>query len=632
MNVFERFRETEETACRCEASFEEPAGHVADVGAALVVDADDCPGDGDLAETPDCRATVVDALADRDAAVVRTRSGGRERTYEGEAAALLLAAGRFVDRVAFHDETLAERARRDPLAAARDATGRAGPVADIAAETGLAEVAADVDGYADALAPLVGPTLSRSRVSATVPETATLLDRRELETGATVRQYDTDDGAVYHLDPVERRLDEDDARTLAAAHELLATGGVDGGDRAPGRAVRRVADADAPVERITAVLRKHTRGFGVLEDLFADPRVTDVFATAPVAETPLRVVVDGDHRRTNVRLTPDGAATLASRLRLESGRGFSRAAPTLDAVLDGESGARVRVAGVTAPASDGFGFAFRTHDGDAWTLPALVANGTLSAEAAALLSLGVGRDAAVVIAGPRGAGKTTLLGSLLWELDASTRTVVVEDTPELPVGPLREAGRDVQSLQTDLAEDAVVDPTEALRTALRLGDGALVVGEVRGEEATTLFEAMRVGASDEAVLGTIHGEGASGVHERLVSDLGVPTSSFAETDLVVTLTAGARRRVETIEEVYETDDGVGFASLFEQTGDGLAATGAVARGNSRLLASLATPDERYADLRDALARRTETFERLVATDRTEPEDVHATVRRRGERA
>ncbi|PSP29234.1 hypothetical protein BRC65_00650, partial [Halobacteriales archaeon QH_2_65_14] len=39
-----------------------------------------------------------------------------------------------------------------------------------------------------------------------------------------------------------------------------------------------------------------------------------------------------------------------------------------------------------------------------------------------------------------------------------------------------------------------LSPAEALRTALRLGDGALVVGEVRGEEAAVLYEAMRVGA------------------------------------------------------------------------------------------------------------------------------------------
>jgi type IV secretory pathway ATPase VirB11/archaellum biosynthesis ATPase len=622
----DRFRDRAPSPCRCDVSFETPAGRADDAGVELVVDADVCPGEGDLAAAVDCRATVVDALADRDADVVRTRAHGVERTYEGDAAALLLAAGRFVERVAFHDEALADTARRDPLRAAHLATGRAGPVSEIAAETGLALAADRHDGYDTALDPLVAPVVAQSRVALRTPADATLVDRWDLDTGATVRRYETDAGPAYHLEPVEARLDAAATATLARAHELLATGGVDGGDRAPGRAIRRVAADGDPVERLSAVLEKHTRGFGVLDDLFADPRVTDVFATAPVDETPLSVVVDGDRLRTNVRLTPDGAATLASRFRLESGRGFSRASPTLDAAVESESGDRVRVAGVTAPASDGFGFAFRRHGGSAWTLPRLVAEGTLPAAAAALLSVAVERDAAVLVAGPRGAGKTTMLGALLWELDPGVRTVVVEDTPELPVDDLRAFARDVQAVTTDTAADAALDPSDALHAALRLGEGALVVGEVRGEEASTLFEAMRVGASDGAVLGTIHGEGAASIRERVVSDLGVPASSFAETDLVVSLTAGERRRVDLVEEVRRTDDGVSFAPLFEA--DAPEPTETVDRGNSRLVASLAGPDESYADVRALLDARAEHFAELVATDRTRLDDVDECYRNR----
>ncbi|MFB6155501.1 MAG: ATPase, T2SS/T4P/T4SS family [Haloferacaceae archaeon] len=629
-----RSRDDAAATCRCDPRFEEPTGHVGDAGVELVVDASECPGAGDLAAAPYCRAAVVDALSSRDADVVRTRARGVERTYEGDAAALLLAAGRFVEHAAFHDEVLADTARRDPLRAARQATGRAGPVSTVAAETGLAAVAERHADYAAALDPFVGPTVAQSRVSLRAPDGAALADRWELETGATVRRYRTDAGPAYHLEPAEARLDASETETLALAHEVLATGGVGDGERAPGRAVRRVASDDAPVERLAAVLEKHTRGLGVLEDLFADPRVTDVFATAPVSETPLSVVVDGDRHGTNLRLTPDGAATLASRFRFESGRGFSRASPTLDAVVEPQTGERVRVAGVTAPASEGFGFAFRSHGGEAWTLPRLVAEGTLGPEAAALLSVAAERDAAVLVAGPRGAGKTTLLGALLWELDPGVRAVVVEDTPELPVESLREAGRDVQAVATATDAGAVLSPDDALRTALRLGEGALVVGEVRGGEAATLFEAMRVGASDGAVLGTIHGEGAASVRERVVADLGVPASSFAEADAVVSLTATDRRRVSAIEEVRRRDDGVSFASLFggDDDRDGAEPTGTVSRGNSRLVSSLARGDETYADLRTLLGERAALLERLAATDRTRPDDVVECYRGRGGRA
>ncbi len=640
MRLLDRVRSS--TAdCPCEPSFERPSGAEVDADRTeLRVDATACPGDGDLRSSVDCRAAVIDALADRDADVIRTRSAGQVRRYVGRAAALLLAAGRFADRVAFHDERLAEVARRDPLQAAHDATGRAGPVAVVAAETGLAEVAARVDGYDDALRAFRGPTVARSRVATRPPADAVLTDRWTLPTGATVRIYGTDAGdarPTYHLVPVEYTMDDDATATLAAAAERFAGGG---GTRAPRRAVEGVADGDEPIERIAAALEKHTRGHGVLDDLFADDRVSDVFVTAPAAENPVRVVVDGEPMRTNVRLTPDGTAALASRFRRASGRAFSRASPTLDAVIESSAAeaagadddVRVRVAGVSDPASDGFAFAFRRHDGDVWTLPGLVANGTVPADAAALLSVAVERAVACLVAGPRGAGKTTLLGALLWELPATTRTITIEDTPELPTRTLQSNGRDVQPLCVDTG-DGPFSPTEALRTALRLGESALVIGEVRGEEAATLYEAMRVGANGSAVLGTIHGDGGEAVRERVVSDLDVPPSSFAATDLLVTVGKGGTgpggRSVARVEEVRAVDGDVRFVDLYDRPSTELRPAGTVARGNSALVDALSAPSETYADLRSVLDDREEQLASLATTGRTHPEAVVEAYRSRG---
>jgi type IV secretory pathway ATPase VirB11/archaellum biosynthesis ATPase len=646
-DILARFRE-DDPECACEPTFER--GH-------LLLDAAECPGGGDLTAEPACRATAIRALADRDADAIVTRTLHLERAYEDDAAALLLAAGRFAERVAFYDERVAERTLRDPLDAARAAVGRAGPVGELVAETGLAECArraseysdgrADrYDGgqtnngddsrdddsddsqtgrYADALRAFVGPVIAKARVAARPPADATLVETRKLSTGATVRVYE-DERALrtYHLEPVEHTFDAKGLEVLSQAHALLAEGTVSGGDRAPGRAVRRVAGRDDPVEALATALRKHTRGYGVLADFFADPGVSDVFATAPVEENPLRVSVDGERLRTNVRLTETGARALASRFRRSSGRAFSRAAPTLDATAETAGGA-VRVAGVTDPVSDGPGFAFRAHDAIPWTLPALVANGTVPAEAAALLSLSVERAVAGLVAGPRGAGKTTLLAAMLWELPAETRTVVIEDTPELPVPALQRHGRDVQPLRTETSDGSGVEPPDALRTALRLGEGALVVGEVRGEEAAVLYEAMRVGASGDAVLGTIHGDGGAGVRERVVSDLGVPASSFATTDLVITLEAtttpeGKRRRVKSVEEVV--DDGR-FECLFRIRDETLEATGRIDRGNSALVANLAESDESYAEVREALAAREALLAELAREGRTSAEAVTA---------
>lgn len=610
--------------CGCEPSFD---------GEQLTVDASDCSGGGRLATEPDCRETAVRALTERDVETVQVQTRGIERVYEDAAAAVLTAAGRFVERVAVHDERLATRAQRDPLGAAREATGRVDAVSNIAAETGLSELVARADGYETALVGFERPTVSRWQVERVPPREAELLAVDELETGATVRRYACESPNRYQLHPGEFDLDRGALATLATAYERLATGDIEGGDRAPARAIRSAiaeqsstAAGRLPVGRLTAVLRKHTRGHGLLSDLFADERVSDVFVTAPARENRVRVTVDDETLVTNVRPTERAIEGLSSRFRRESGRAFSRADPTLDATTT-VAGRRVRVAGVRAPTSSGTAFAFRARDENVWTLPALVGNGTLTAEAAALLSLATERGAALLAVGPRGSGKTTLLGALLWELSPTVRAVVIEDTPELPVGKLQDAGRDVQALLVG-DHGGEVSPAAALRTALRLGDGALAVGEVRGEEAQVLYEAMRVGANSEAVLGTVHGDGGEAVYERVVSDLGVPASSFGVTDLLVTLERGpGGRRVRLVEEVVSGEQ-PGFDPLFEQTAEGLSPTGRVERGNSRLVSSIAAPGERYADVRERLREREQLLEVLVSRGTTAGEEVTTAYSRR----
>ncbi|MEF8841624.1 MAG: ATPase, T2SS/T4P/T4SS family [Haloarculaceae archaeon] len=620
-------------ACRCDVGRE---------GGTLVVSAEECPGDGRLVTEPVCRETVVRAI-DGTVERVRVVTGDTERRYDERAAALLDAARRFADRMGDVEPSLAERSRRDPLGAARAAAGRGTDtrVGRTLAESGLALCAGRVadrpEPYAAALAPEVAPRLPVATVRRRPPVDATFVDRRSLPTGAVVRRYRTGEGSLYHLEPAEYRLGPAGRAVLADARERLTDAGGHGGewdgpgdvpgdgtpdrgvgDGAIGRAASEaVAAGEAEVEvepgLVAAVLRRHTRGLGVVEDVLSDPSVSDVFASAPVEGTRVRVRVGGEPMPTNVRLGREGAATLVSHLRRASGRALSRATPTMDATAT-VADRRVRVAAVTDPVSDGPGFAFRVHDGAAWRLDALVENGTLTPAAAGLLSVAVGRGAAGLVAGPRGAGKTTLLGACCWELPPEIRTVVVEDTPELPVEALQDADRDVQALRTETGDGdgPSVDPDAALRTALRLGDGALVVGEVRGEEARTLFEAMRVGAGDGAVLGTVHGEGARAVRERVVADLGVDPTAFAATDLVATVGRAdeGERRLLAVEEVG--GDGTTFDPLFEQTPAGLEPTGRIDRGESRLVAALAGPTETYADVREAIEHRTTAFRGEIA--------------------
>jgi len=616
--MLDRFRSTDErTGCACE---------VTPTDSTLRIDASDCPAGGDLLEGPACRRTAVRALGHHSLTRVRVANGGLVRWYDDEATRLLSAAGRFAARIEDRDEELAARARSEPLDAATEAVSRAGLVAEVAEQTGLSEYAVAAsgsnsgtsDGHARegkerpraleaALRPLEGPSIAASRIDPTPPSDGRLRTTRVTESGATVRIYDRDGGVPhYHVEPIEFTVGSDAAATLAQAAEYMIGDDVTDGRSALG-AVRRAAAPDEPVDTLARILEKHTTGHGVLEDLFSDPALSEVFANAPVEETPLHVrTAEGGEMRTNVHLTERGAARFAAALRAASGRAFSRAAPTLDTALtDVGSACSVRVSAVRPPASDGLAFALRAEGTDRWRLSTLVENGTLSASAAGLLSGAMARGAAILIAGPRGAGKTTTASALLWELAPGTRILAIEDTSELPIEALQEAGRDAQRLEAASGFEAEIDPAEALHTALRFGDGALAVGEVRGEEAGVLYEAMRVGAASDTVIGTIHGEGYAGVKERVVSDLGVPASSFGATDLLVTQSpTPAGKRVTRIEEV--TADGA--ATLFEYDDGTLQQTSRIERGNSTLVAELTAPDMTYRDTLAAIGDRAAALE------------------------
>jgi hypothetical protein len=118
----------------------------------LVIDATDCPERGRLS-TAACRATAIAALTGR-VVSMRTRIDGGEYVHDDATVGLLLAAGRFATLVRPHDATLARRARRDPLGAAHEAVGRGGRIAELAAETGLAEGLGRVGGVERELNPL----------------------------------------------------------------------------------------------------------------------------------------------------------------------------------------------------------------------------------------------------------------------------------------------------------------------------------------------------------------------------------------------------------------------------------------------------------------------------------------------
>lgn len=396
------------------------------------------------------------------------------------------------------------------------------------------------------LPPLSKPSFSYSQLSLDPPQ-GKLVDGYQVG-NAEVRIYQLPNlGYFYFLIPPEFSLSAEKASLLAEVKQSLLSERIE--DPLPSREqLRRKIESlllifsaqkgillNDELSILTSILLRHTIGLGLLELLLEDPWVQDVYVDAPLGSIPVYLY----HRNyeecvTNLYLTPMDAEPLVSKFRALSGRPFSESNPVLE--LEWEN---TRVTVVGKPLSpQGVSFSFRRHRTTPWTLPQFVAVGLLPPVAASFLSLAVDAQSCILITGSRGSGKTSLLGSLLLELHPKLRIVVVEDTPELPVDKLRELGYKIQTLQTKSPLSSLeggISAEDALRTVLRMGESVLVLGEVRGPEARVLFEAMRIGAVGNSVLGTLHGSSSRDVLERITQDLGITASSFKSTDLIVCL-------------------------------------------------------------------------------------------------
>jgi hypothetical protein len=229
----------------------------------------------------------------------------------------------------------------------------------------------------------------------------------------------------------------------------------------------------------------------------------------------------------------------------------------------------------------------------------------LNSFSAGLMSFLIDGSRTLLVAGTRSAGKTSFLGSLMLEIMPKYRTIVIEDTLELPVDALRKLKYDILRMKVRsslLKTTTEVSADEGIRTSLRLGDSCLIVGEVRSLEAKALYEAMRVGALANVVAGTIHGASPYGVFDRVVNDLEVPVTSFKATDCIIVAnpvkTPDGLRSMKRIVQITEVrkhwtkdpEEEKGFVDLLKYNveKDELEASEELINGDSEIIKAIAS--------------------------------------------
>lgn len=248
-------------------------------------------------------------------------------------------------------------------------------------------------------------------------------------------------------------------------------------------------------ERVTQEVLDEVFGLGPLEPLLQDRTISDILVT-----TPYLVVVERNGRleRTGVQFK-DNAHLLRIIEKIVSrvGRRVDESSPMVDARLPDGS----RVNAIIPPlAVDGPLLSIRRFGRSPLTPEKLVANHSVTTEMMELLKACVRARLNIIISGGTGSGKTTLLNALSSFVPETERIVTIEDAAELQLSQWHVAR--LETRPPNVEGKGAIRQRELVINALRMRPDRIVVGEVRGEEALDMLQAMNTG--HDGSLTTIH--------------------------------------------------------------------------------------------------------------------------------
>ncbi len=325
-----------------------------------------------------------------------------------------------------------------------------------------------------------------------------------------------------------------------------------------GRIVEELAATDnTPMtlqerERLSQEVLDEVFGLGPLEPLLRDSSVSDI-----LVNTHNRVYVErnGLLERTSVQFRDDAhLMAIIDRIVSAVGRRVDESSPMVDARLTDGS----RVNAIIPPlAIDGPCLSIRRFGADPLTAENLVRNKSLTTEMLELLRGCVYARLNVLVSGGTGAGKTTLLNVLSSFISDRERIVTIEDAAELALH--QEHVVRLETRPPNVEGKGAVRQRQLVINSLRMRPDRVILGEVRGEEALDMLQAMNTG--HDGSLATIHANtprDALGRLETMVAmaNLNIPEAAIrrqiaSAINVVVQVTrlSDGKRKITTLAEV-----------------------------------------------------------------------------------
>ncbi len=258
-------------------------------------------------------------------------------------------------------------------------------------------------------------------------------------------------------------------------------------------------------------------GLGPLEPLLRDPTVSDILVTTPRL---IYVERKGKLERTPIEFKDDAhLMRIIERVVSRVGRRIDESSPMVDARLPDGS----RVNAVIPPlAVDGPLLSIRRFGADPLQPADLIAKQSMTEGMLDLLKACVKARLNIIISGGTGAGKTTFLNMLSGFIPPNERIVTIEDAAELQLRQAHVARLETRPANIE-GKGAVVQ-RHLLVNALRMRPDRIILGEVRGEEALDMLQAMNTG--HDGSLTTIHANSPRDAISRLEVMIGMASSNL----------------------------------------------------------------------------------------------------------
>src|ERR1700674_597723 len=247
-------------------------------------------------------------------------------------------------------------------------------------------------------------------------------------------------------------------------------------------------------------------GLGPLEPLLQDPTISDILVnTLPQVYIERKGLLE----LTSVSFRDDQhLLRIIDKIVSQVGRRIDESTPMVDARLSDGS----RVNAIIPPlAVDGPLLSIRRFSTDKLMPPDLVDRRALSPGMMELLEAAVRARLNIIISGGTGSGKTTLLNALSVFINPKERIVTIEDAAELQLKQPHEVR--LETRPPNLEGNGAVRQRELLVNSLRMRPDRIVVGEVRGEEALDMLQAMNTG--HDGSLTTVHANSPRDAVSRL---------------------------------------------------------------------------------------------------------------------